>query len=122
MNKYANIICSIILSASFLGGCYLLAERGRNIPNDEAEKVISDSKTILTENELSDFLGITTSDLKNLIDSDRKKREEFKGGIYDRYSFLPIMELPGGHRVFLKSEIENWVQYHSLKVIIPMDE
>lgn len=105
MNKYSNIICSLILSASFLGGCYLL-----------------DSKTILTENELSDFLGITTSDLKNLIDSDRKKREEFKGEIYDRYSFLPIMELPGGHRVFLKSEIENWVQYHSLKVIIPMDE
>ncbi|MCM3701909.1 hypothetical protein [Paenibacillus macerans] len=120
MGKYANIICSLILSASFLGRCYLLAkaEGGKNnISSDEAK--ISDSKTILTEAELSEYLGITNSDLKNLLDSDRKKRDEFHGGVYDRYSFLPSMELPGGHRVFLKSEIENWVQYHSLKVSIP---
>ncbi|MGP0584395.1 hypothetical protein [Paenibacillus timonensis] len=117
MYKYSNIICSLILSAAFLGGCYLLTERGETKPDPEVqEQTISENKSILTESELADYLGITLSDVQDILVLDQKKRENYRGSIYDKYSFLPRMELPNRSYIFLKSEIEKWVEYHSSKL------
>lgn len=117
MYKYSNIICSLILSLSFLGGCYLLAERGETKPDPVMqEQKVSEDKSILTESELADYLGITRSELQNILELDRKKRENFNGSVYDTYSFLPRMQLPNRSYLFLKSEIEKWVEYHSSKL------
>lgn len=76
MHKYSNIICSLILSAAFLGGCYLLAERGEDKPDPAIqEQKVSEDKSILTESELADYLGITRSELQDILELDRKKRE-----------------------------------------------
>ncbi|WP_110929961.1 hypothetical protein [Paenibacillus bouchesdurhonensis] len=68
----------------------------------------------MTESELAQYLGITTQDLTDLISLDTAKRKQFSGGIYDTYSFMPYMKLPNGSHIFVKSEIEEWVRYHSL--------
>ncbi|MDU4697722.1 MAG: hypothetical protein E6Y08_18105 [Paenibacillus sp.] len=118
MLKYSNIICSLILAAAFLGGCYLLAERGEGKSEQVVPaKTVSENKSILTESELADYLGITPSDLQDILELDRKKRENLQGArSYDTYSILPSMELPNRSHIFLKSEIEKWVEYHSWKV------
>ncbi|MDU2240445.1 MAG: hypothetical protein E7E23_07670 [Paenibacillus sp.] len=69
MYKYSNIICSLILSLSFLGGCYLLAERGEEKPAPAVqEQKVSEDRSILTESELADYLGITRSELQDILE------------------------------------------------------
>ncbi|CAM4197263.1 hypothetical protein U9M73_16940 [Paenibacillus phoenicis] len=113
MHKYSNIICSLILAAAFLGGCYILAERGEDKSEQEVHaKTVIGNKSILTESELADYLGITMSDLQDLLELDRKKRENLQGArSYDTYSILPSMELPNRSHLFLKSEVDKWVEY-----------
>lgn len=113
MQKYSHIICSLILAAAFLGGCYILAERGEDKSEEEVHaKTDIANKSILTESELADYLGIPMSDLQDLLELDRKKRENLQGTrSYDTYSILPSMVLPNRSHLFLKSEVDKWVEY-----------
>lgn len=111
MGKFYNVISSIIISVSFITGCYLIS---KNIdPNKSIEK-INENKTIFSDSEIAEYLGITAEELNTLIDLDKKKREQFGEGIYDTYTLFPYVELPGGKHLFLISEIENWVRYNSI--------
>lgn len=122
MDKYSNILCSIILSIAFLGGCYIIflsqedgseIREAANADGSTNQTVLSHNKTILTESELAQYLGITAQEVTYLISLDTAKRKQYSGGIYDTYSFMPYMKLPNGTHIFLKSEIEEWVRYQS---------
>lgn len=85
------------------------SEETTNIP----VRIINDNKAVLSELDLAEYLGITTKDLEVLLHLDEQKRAVMSGGIYDTYSLMPYLELPNKKKIFLKSEIENWVKYHS---------
>lgn len=92
MDKYSNILCSIILSIAFLGGCYIIfqsQEDGSEIreaanADGSTNQTVLSNKTILTESGLAQYLGITAQEVTHLISLDTAKRKQYSGGFMIR--------------------------------------
>jgi hypothetical protein len=108
MNK-SLIIASCILGLSIFSAGWFISHESGNVRSTEVNP-------IFTENELTDYLHISSSTLKKIISDDQLKRTELLNkGAWDTYAFLPYATI-GGTKLFMKEEVDEWLKYQVLNV------
>lgn len=108
MNK-SLVVSSCILALSIFLGAVVISHGVRQLQRAE------ESKSILTEKEVTAYLRITDNDLQKILLDDRAKRQELqkRNGSWDTYMLLPYATI-GETKVFLKEEVDKWITYRSL--------
>jgi|GEM_PF-4310780 len=106
------VMCLFILLLFVIQTFYI----SRSISKNMAQSPSYTENQVLTFKELASYLRISENELKDLIKVNKdEKAQMISSGTnaWDTYRFIPYFEI-GDKTLFLKSEIDNWVQHQVL--------
>lgn len=105
----------IVLAASISLGCFFIAgavkrnEAAALSAAAAADQTGAASKSLLSEQEAADYLGLPKDTFSMLLYSLDAQREHLSS--YDTYSFIPYLKINNDY-FFEKSELDQWVKYN----------
>ncbi|MCR2808020.1 hypothetical protein [Paenibacillus soyae] len=127
MNKsLLAIICSIIIGGAILGGLLTINTTIANKPQPQQapSQILVPPATaatefthtpVLSKTELAEYLRLPIETIDVILKGDAAIRKQMS--TYDSYRFLPHYKAPGGDIVFMKSEVDKWLQYQTLNAV-----
>ncbi|WP_455675607.1 hypothetical protein [Pradoshia sp.] len=107
----SSIIGGILIAAGIVVGAFLISNSS-SIATTGNEDVLRE-KSVLTIEDLAEYLSVNTEDIEEIIDKEDMEKASIEEGIYDTYRYMPYLVISGEIR-FLKSEIDEWLEYRSL--------
>lgn len=110
------IVCSVMVSLSILGGFYILSESSKKQESVVSSVNSDTTKEVMNEQELASYLGLTTSNIEDILKQDASIKQQTGGGVFDTYQFLPYFQTASGQKIFYKEEVNNWLSYQTKKI------
>lgn len=115
VNKYSNILGSIIIGICILIGSFLISNGHKD---DEDRNTIEGStvqeqedKVLITEDEAAQYLNLSKSSFDSIIMQQIKEKTSLTA--YDTYKYIPYIVIEG-KRFYSKDQINKWVDYNML--------
>lgn len=106
----------IVLAVSIALGCFFIADAIKEQNETAAlsaaaaaDQTGTASKSLLSEQEAADYLGLPKDTFSMLLYSLDAQREHLSS--YDTYSFIPYLKINDDY-FFEKSELDQWVKYN----------
>ena len=102
---------SVALGSFFIAGA--MKEQGKAAvaaAEITAGKAAADSKTLLSEQEAADYVGLSAETFHKTLTSSIKEQKS-QEGIFDTYQYIPYMKIDDDS-YFLKSELDKWAEYN----------
>lgn len=115
VNKYSNILGSIIIGICILIGSFLISnghkddEDRNNIKGFKVQE--QEDKVLLTEDEAAQYLNISKSSFNSIIMQQIKDKSSLAS--YNTYKYIPYIVIEG-KRFYSKDQINKWVDYNML--------
>ncbi|MGF9912608.1 hypothetical protein ABEX47_11695 [Paenibacillus ehimensis] len=106
-----GLMWNLIILFSILTSTIIITVKLQDKPYFTGRNLTSETGTqLLTQEELVQYLHVTNEDIEKIISEEKLSRKQT--GLRDAYQFLPYIELKG-KRLFLKSEVDKWLEYLS---------
>lgn len=106
------VMCIFILALFIIQTIYI----SRSISKNMMQSPSYTENQVFTAKELASYLRISENELKDLMKANQDEKAQMISlgtNSWDTYRFIPYFEV-GDKTLFLKSEIDNWVQYQIL--------
>ncbi len=107
----SSIVGGILIATGIVVGA-LLISNSSSIATTGHEEVLTE-KSVWTIEDLAEYISVSTKDIEEIIDKEDMEKASIEERNYDTYQYMPYLTISGEIR-FLKTEIDNWLEYRSL--------
>lgn len=112
MKQSTYLISAIIIGLSIVISAYIFSNAFSNLASEDhhLQKTTNSNPDLMTKTQLSEYLQISEQSIEIMINQDNFERAKLSS--YDTYRFIPYLTIDNQVR-FLKTEIDNWLQYRN---------
>ena len=107
-----GVVGGVLIAVSIVVGAFLISDSS-SIATTSNEEEISTVKSVFTIDDLAEYLSVSTKDIEEIIEKEDVEKASIEEGSFDTYKYIPYLTISGENR-FLKSEIDKWLEYHSV--------
>ena len=107
-----GVVGGVLIAVSIVVGAFLISDSS-SIATTSNEEEISTVKSVFTIDDLAEYLSVSTKDIEEIIEKRDIEKASIEEGNFDTYKYIPYLTISGEVR-FLKSEIDKWLEYHSV--------